>query len=600
MKRDLFSDLNESQRMAVESSSRAILINAGPGTGKTKTLTSRIAYLILEKNIDPSTILAITFTKKAAAELKERLQSVLNGKTIPYAGTFHSFAYEMNADKTSEIAEDSIRGEIISSLVKTSEFSGISKQNANRIISLYKSRIQQEASAVGQINSVRNKFVAAYNKRLNQLQLKDYDDILLDFYNSLLHTKTAQLLKNKYQHIFIDEFQDTNKVQYEIIKKLCSSSIFLIGDPHQSIYSFRGAEPEIISHIQQDFPEVEKLTLSTNYRSVKQIIHVSSLLFPKDIHLTSNRSEKGVVYTVNTINEFTEADYIVRKISEYVGGTDLLQAGNFTEHSGRIGFSDVAVLYRNHRVCSVLEERLFNSGIPYQQIGENTPFSDPAIQFLLNCMRGIYNKTGQTTIKFNKYPFIKVQSDIPAILNSFKNITKPSILIQKLVQYFRMSEQYKVGSTLHRNLVQFQNMLSRFDNEPDGLKTALSYIQFLEEHEYYDPSADRVTLITMHASKGLEFKVVFILGFEDGIIPSVKKDSVLDEEKRLLYVAMTRAKDDLYLLRSRSRYKLQTSASRFKSILQGNALMEIEDDASEQIRKRMEKSRIKKSQMKMF
>ncbi len=601
MNQRILSDLNGEQRRAVESASPVIIINAGPGTGKTKTLISRISYLILEKHVDPSSILAITFTKKAAAEMKERLHQVISGKKMPYISTFHSFAFDiLSQEKVIHLVDNRKRKEIIENLLKSNVFAGINKKDADRTISLYKSSSRKRSDSPTKFDTVREKFVLDYNKSLKSQNLFDYDDILLEFYELLQIPEKLQSLQNRFTYILVDEFQDTNEVQYEIIKKLFNQSLFIIGDPNQSIYSFRGAGKKMFDQVNADFPEACIITLPTNYRSSKHIVHVSSLLFQQKFNLSAYRLLNGSVHLISVLDEYAEADFIIRTIGKLVGGTDLLHAETIADHTNTVCFSDFAVIYRNHRISNIIQEKLFNSGMPYQVIGDNNPYEQREIKFIIDCLQFIYHRTDQTILKMADYPFIKGQEQIKGFLEQLDSKAKLSILIHKLVQQFGLLERIKDNREEERNLMQFQNTMSRFDTNTDGIIKAIEYVNYLNEHEYYEPYSDKVTLLTMHASKGLEFKVVFICGFEDGIIPSKRFDSDQEEEKRLLYVAMTRAKDSLYLTSTQKRDRKPAIVSSFKKLITCEELIEMDDDATAQVKKRVEKIKIKKSQMKMF
>lgn len=604
MNAKLFSDLNPDQINAIQSRSSVLIINAGPGTGKTKTLISRIAYLIHEKHVNSSSILAITFTKKAAAEMKERLSRILtNTSGMPWIGTFHSFAFDiLSREKEIKIVDEKKRSEIIAEILKKAEFKLISKNDANRTISLYKSQVINRTDSISVLDTLYKKFVSAYIERLKSEGFMDYDDILLEFFALLQNSEKLQTLQNQFRHILVDEFQDTNEVQYSIIKILAMTghTLFIIGDPLQSIYSFRGAGVNMFVRVMSDFPTAEQIPLSTNYRSAKNIIHVSSLLFPDSPHLIPDRKSEGSVDLIHTLHEFAEADWIVRTISARVGGTDLLQSAKTIDHTQTVCFSDVAVIYRNHRVSTAISEKLFESGIPYQVIGEGAPYEQKEIQCIINILRFIYNRTDQTRMNVENNPFMKGQTDIQLLFKDYNTYSKLSDLIQKIVQHFRLLEQLENKNEALQNVMQFQSSMSRFDTAENPLEKAIQYLDFLKEHEYYDPHCDKVTLLTMHASKGLEFSDVFICGFEDGLIPNNRRNSDKEEEKRLLYVAMTRAKDNLYLLSARSRNKKETAVSQFKKSIECVELMEKEDNATERIKKRMEKIKIKKSQMKIF
>lgn len=601
MNRSFLSGLNPTQLAAVESTSTIIIINAGPGTGKTKTLISRMVYLILERKVDPSSILAITFTKKAAAEMKERLQQIIIDKKLPYIGTFHSFAFDiLSQEKVIHLVDEGKRKEIIETLLKNAIFAGINKKDADRTISLYKSSAIKDSNNPKSIDTTKEKFVLAYNESLKSLNLFDFDDILLELYELLKKSEKLQSLQNRFQYILVDEFQDTNDVQYEIIKKLFTRSLFVIGDPRQSIYSFRGAAADMFNRVESDFPKAHTVILPTNYRSAQHIVHVSSLLFPEEKKLQPHRKSTGSVRHIISLNENAEAEYIVRSISQHVGGTDLLEAGQITDHTQTLNFSDFAVIYRNHHVSKILKEKLFNSGIPFQAIASESPFQQLEVRFLADFLSFFYDTTDLSASKILEYPFVTSQSQLQSLLEYYKKSSKPSSLIQKLAQHFRLLERLKDSNEELGNLMQFQNSLTQFDNEKKPFEKAHLYLQYLNEREYFDQAADKVTLLTMHASKGLEFRVVFICGVEEGIIPHLHTDTNIEEEKRLFYVALTRAKDKLYLLSSQNRSRKDAAPSRFLNLITCEELVRSEDQATASIKKKIEKAKIKKSQMKMF
>lgn len=412
--------LNSHQQHIIENGDGVVIIKAGPGTGKTKTLASRIAYLIKEKNVHPENILILTFTKRAAAEMQSRLSLILNSPTIT---TFHSWAFDFLSSKIGEI------------------------------------KIEKET---------------------------DFDKLILDTYQYLIeHPEECQALQEKYQYILIDEFQDTNDIQYQIIKLILKENpnLFIIGDPHQSIYGFRDAKPAVFETLKFDFPQSKEETFEINYRSKKHLVEISNQLFP-GTKLMANTKELGQAALIKTLNEYAEAEWIVRFINSKIGGTSLLAA---EQNNEPVTFADFAVIYRTHNLSHILEKKLGESGMPYQIIKEDTPVE-----------------------------------------------------------------------------------------------------------------GDHIKLLSMHAAKGLEFKYVFICGFEEGLIPYVIKDTDLEEEKRLLYVGMTRAKEELYLLSANKRHGNVKKISRFRKLINHPAFKEIEDENTEKIKQRIAKSKLQKSQISLF
>ncbi|KKR79998.1 MAG: hypothetical protein UU73_C0001G0293 [Candidatus Daviesbacteria bacterium GW2011_GWA1_41_61] len=469
-----FLDLNDQQRKIVEQGDGVVMVKAGPGTGKTKTLISRVAYLILEKHINPANILTLTFTQRAALEMKERLNLIL-GSNLPTITTFHGLAFNFLTGLVGEIKiiSEEDQETLLKKVAGKSKVK-ISPRALSVIISQHKSTTNPSKK-----DSEMERLIVDYNKALNQQQLLDFDDLLMQMYKSLeeKNDKRRQL-KNLYQYILIDEFQDTNDLQYQIIKMILKDSpnLFVIGDPFQSIYGFRGASAEVFKTLKDDFSAVCEETLGINYRSHSNVVQISNLLFPQSLTLQPASKKGGKVSLVKTLNEYSEADWVIRFISDKIGGTDLLKAQHLVT---QVNFSDFAVVFRAHHLSGVLRKQFEESGMPYQIVKEDTPVE-----------------------------------------------------------------------------------------------------------------GDHIKLLSMHAAKGLEFKFVFICGFEEGLIPYIKNEADLEEEKRLLYVAMTRAKEELYLLYAKKRQKKPNQVSRFKTLLEHPNFLEVEDEAITKI--------IKKSQISLF
>ncbi len=444
------NDLNEEQQKAVLSESNSIAIVAGPGTGKTKTLTSSIEYLIKNKKVPPDKILALTFTKKAAKEMKDRLQV----KQKPFVGTFHALALYLLK----------IEPNIIT---KEQQLEIVTKQDLKQI-------------STSKNNLKDTELVKKYNQKLQELNLKDYDDLLLMLYKELKIIN----LKLKIDYVLVDEFQDTNPLQYKILRLLKAKNYFVIGDPNQSIYGFRGTNEKIFDDFYKDYPDTLNFTLTKNYRSTPKVTDTYNLLFENK--LTSVRQDLGEVYLLETLNEFSEADWIVNFIKQKAGGLDLRDASE-----ANANFSDFAILYRTHHFSRILQKKFEESGIPFQIVGGESATENQQIEDLIkiNC----------------------------------------------------------------------------------------------------------VTLLTMHASKGLEFEYVFLCGCEQGLIPYKKSD--LDEEKRLFYVALSRARRGLYLTKAKIRSNKPKKQSQFLD----NLNLEIKsDEEAAKKEQRVKLHKLKKSQLSMF
>ncbi|QQG47605.1 MAG: ATP-dependent helicase [Candidatus Woesebacteria bacterium] len=469
-------ELNWEQKKVLKIQYRPIVVIAGPGTGKTRTLVAKLQNLITSQKNNPSKILALTFTRKASQEIKERLKD--NFKNKAFIGTFHSLAFQF----VSQVEQFEIEND------------------------------------------------------------EDYERLLLEF---------LELLKNKkinlnFSHVLVDEFQDTSEVQYEILKIISPKNIIVIGDPYQSIYSFRGANFGIFEAFKKDFPEYREIKLSENYRSYKNITTVSQKLFPEITKLHNIKKEEGEVKLIEFLNHKAEADFIVSTIMSGTGGVDLNSV-----NEGDQKFSDFAVIYRNHFLRESVENALKQSGIPYQMVGGGS----------------IWEK-----------------KETKSLIEKIKKYEGREDKLSKLVKKF--SEDSEILS-----------LVKRFDKYKDGIKRFLEYVEDLEGREFYDPNLNCVTLLTMHASKGLEFENVFIIGFEENFN---EKRSDIDEEKRLLYVSMTRAKQKLYLMYSRRRNGKVMKVSRFLKDLRDEKLIEMIDPKMEKIIKRIERKKLKKAQISLF
>ena len=626
------NNLNFDQRKAVESDGVVVIV-AGPGTGKTKTLTSRIAHLLEEKKVDPEKILALTFTKKAATEMKTRLRHI---KNLPFIGTFHAFATQFLQGSGFRIIDEKEQLSILEMIVLEHKKKTTQKDVKNLLkdISISKNDFSESKNSA---------IIDTYNKFLQDNNLLDFDDLLL-----LLFKKINQVKDFRYEYVLVDEFQDTNRLQYEIIKNLVlKDNLFVIGDPLQSIYAFRGADAYVFEKIKQDFPHHAKIALKKNYRSAKNILDTASRLFIGASTLTSIKGKIGVLQLILMADEHSEADWVVQKIYELIGGADLIQASDLRQENVKKHtlFADIAVIYRTHQIGRILEKRFLDSGIPYQMIGGDSPYEQAEIAFIIAILQYVLSKKSQDLknifdssllrisheARFILHDVLKDEktSDISAIIHDLQGLgkLKPkdikilSTLNKNNDELLEYSKSYKLIDFIHKtieifsldkriidkpvkqqNLQQFVNNLLQFADKKDAYQNALDYLTYLQEHEYYDPRAQKVTLLTMHAAKGLEFDTVFICGFEEGLIPLVKtKNTVdLDEEKRLLYVAMTRAKQNLYLTYTNNRFHKKTNISSFYRLLKNKDMEEVEDAAIEKQKKRKEKWLIKKSQIALF
>ncbi|CAN5177680.1 DNA helicase PcrA [soil metagenome] len=622
------STLNTQQQKAIMTKCGPLIIKAGPGTGKTRTLTARIEYLIYSQNISASNILALTFTRKAATEMRKRLVHLT---ALPAITTFHAFAFDIlkQTGHTFEIISERDRNEIIQAIIEKSKGKEISKKNTKELslqISNYKNTYNNQTYS--------DELVSQYDDQLKLRNLVDYDDLILILYKELQkkNEKIVECLKN-ITHVFIDEFQDTNKLQYEVIKLFCiPENLFVIGDPYQSIYGFRGADAAIFDEIKKDFSATIEITLEENYRSTKEIIHASSALFTEIIPLQAHNQSHGTINVVTTCDEYTEANYVLGIINKKVGGIDLLKTDNVDITT--IRFSDIAVIYRNHHIGRKLQQIFLESGIPFQVIGEESPYAKPSIALVSNILAYSQIKESEILKAILYSTFLKIPSKILRTIRFIqydkkveynkaveialgqeflgaKDMTTLSTMINKFKKIFVVIKNEPISKAIHIiceqyaieksiDLQQYVSCAVQFEEK--GIAAFIAYLHYLEEYEFYDSRAEKVSLMTMHSSKGLEFDTVCICGFEEGTIPPVRaiKEN-LDEEKRLLYVAMTRAKRNLYLIYPQKRLKESHAISIFYSNLSTLTIVEnVKDESIEKREKKQEKWKEKKSQMALF
>ena len=600
-----FKDLNDQQLRAVKTTAPVCLVVAGPGSGKTKTLVSRILYLIQNQSVDPSSILAITFTKKAAAEIKERLiqNSVV---ALPAVHTFHSFALDVLRkhlpQSTVQLLIPEEQRELINQIITDNKLS-YKLRDAQLLLTQYKSVIEPKG-----YDTEFQRFITLYQQSLENRRSLDFDDILLKTFELLFkNEKNKEKHQKNIQYILVDEFQDTNEVQYSLVKQLLGNEqkFFVIGDPQQSIYRFRGAAGNVFDRIKRDFPVFDEILLKTNYRSTRNVVEMSNQFFPMSNTVQPYTQSNGSVELIETVHEFSEADWITNKINSLIGGVDLLRTDKTVESQKGIRFRDFAVIYRTHSFVSVLEEKFHALGLPYQIIGQDSPYATPPFIFILSCLRYIQTKeiAYLLHIPSSIYKKLKVeQGELKEYLTQLSTQMKIAELIEKIIDDTKMLRIFKETRTFAQQLQQFYVTLSLFEREANPLAKFLTYFSQLEENEYYDPAADRVSLMTMHAAKGLEFAYVFICGFEEGIIPLRRENTEeeLAEERRLFYVALTRAKDSLYILKARERNRKKSTTSSFYSFIRGKYLQESFDEAIPRIEKKRKEYVEKKSQMKMF
>ncbi len=571
---EFLEELNPEQLRAVETGDGPVLIVAGPGTGKTSTLTKRIAYLIAKQKAKPGQILALTFTKKAAEEMQARVAALAPGES-PRIATFHALCHEIVGTDTPFVG-DAERMQIIKSLPRPKELKHLSARELGLKISLAKNTTQAADKDIA-------KMVRAYNKALAAHTVRDFDDLLLHAYQLLADDADARkAVQARYKYVLVDEFQDTNALQYELLKLLLGhQNIFVIGDPNQSIYGFRGASGTIFGQFRTDFPACTEVALTTNYRSVPQVVRLSNALFEDDTDLRAHSEATGLVRAVEVLNEYSEAEWVLGEIHRAVGGGDLLRAISDDNRAQHRQLSDFAVLYRSRAAAAAFQKRLDESGLPYQVVGDGSPYDQPQVQAIITLMRTALHREPITLEGYGSAERRFLEQELSKTTDAV-----PHVLAEKL--------KTLLGFEPSRSLQQFTSVLVRFKNVP----SALAYFDTIAERGFYDASADAITLLTIHASKGLEFPHVFLLGAEEGILPSARGDEA--EERRLLYVAVTRARERLEIMHTKNRGGQKAELSRFIARLPADALKRHTDPEMEAQIRRIAKRAARNSQTSLF
>lgn len=570
-------DLNEQQRTAATASDGPVAIIAGPGTGKTKTLTARLGFLVAN-GVAPAKILALTFTKKAAEEMiaRYKISEAVNTAT-PCISTFHALCFALLKErlgKAPQIIPEPARLALIKSLSKPAELKTVS----TRELSLLLSRAKNMADN----NPAVQRLLTAYNAELAAQTLCDFDDILVQTRDLLRDDANwREVIKGRFTHILVDEFQDTNALQYQLLQLIRQTdNVFVIGDPQQSIYGFRGADGDIFATFIQDFPQAQVVTLAINYRSVPQIVAVANAVYPDVPALLAHVTTAGAVCAVEVLNEYSEANWVLAEIQKVIGGSDLLRAESGGGLHTRYGFNDIAVLYRSRNVARIVQNMLVASGIPVQVVGEGSPYEAPQVQAVIALLANLLDADRPATVR----GFTPGQ--VRALVAKLDANQPPHRLAEAVMDAFGMTPDASLRQVL-AVLVQHQT-----------LAEAVAYFDAIATQDFYDPRAAAVTMLTIHAAKGLEFAHVFVVGAEEGVLPSARGD--MAEEKRLFYVAATRAKERLDVLHARTRAGQKATMSHFITEISDDILPRMIDTALAVDQRRTQKRRAKRAQTSFF
>ncbi len=621
---EILEKLNEEQIKPVLQTEGAVLVLAGAGSGKTRVLTSRIAYLVEEKHVPPSAILAITFTNKAANEMKERLSKIVDVSSS-WVCTIHSmcvrilrtYPEEAGINKNFSIYSETERNNIIKKSFQECDYDdekllkSVKYHIANaKMLGYEPKRYAEEFAGEENIEEI-TKVYTRYQKHLRENNALDFDDLLNE--TRLLLRKNDEVrdyLGGRFRYILVDEFQDTNAVQYEIVRLLAQAhgNLFAVGDDDQSIYGWRGAKIENILHFEKDFKNAKTFKLERNYRSTKKILQLANTVIKnngrrKSKTLWTENAEGDAVKVYEADEESGEARYIAHTIK------GLVERG--------YSYSDFAVLMRLNALTRSFEQEFTSDAIPYKVFGGfkfferkeikdllaylrlvNNPFDSEAATRIINFpKRGIGAKTVETLQNYafqNELSVYDALLDLDTLgftgatkqkLTDFKNLvngwivqsqdTPVNELVKSIVADTKMREAYADESdesiNKRANIDEFINSVEEYCrlNEGATLTEYLEQVTLSSDTDEMDDS-NYVTLATVHSVKGLEFTGVFVCGMEENIMPvarAVENDDDMEEERRLMYVAITRAKERLWLTRSKSRYlygeRKPTARSRF-------------------------------------
>ncbi|WP_247905842.1 DNA helicase PcrA [Streptococcus anginosus] len=617
----LLTGMNDRQAEAVQTTEGPLLIMAGAGSGKTRVLTHRIAYLIDEKLVNPWNILAITFTNKAAREMKERAYTLNPATEDCLIATFHSMcvrilrreADHIGYNRNFTIVDPSEQRTLMKRILKTLDLDP-KKWNERAIlgtISNAKNDLIDEVAYAALAGDMYTEIVAKcyemYQKELRQSEAMDFDDLIM--LTLRLFDKNPDVLtyyQQRYQYIHVDEYQDTNHAQYQLVKLLASrfKNICVVGDADQSIYGWRGADMQNILDFEKDYPEAKVVLLEENYRSTKTILQAANDVIknnrnrrPKNLWTQNEDGEEIVYYRAN--DEQDEALFVAKTIDELSSTSDYV-------------YRDFAVLYRTNAQSRNIEESLLKANIPYTMVGGTKFYSRKEIRDVISYLNLIANTSDNisfervvnepkrgvgpgTVEKIRNFAAGQEMSLLDAssqimlspvkgkaaqavfdfanlILNLREQLDELTVteVVELVLEKTGYTEQLVAQATLEsqariENIEEFLSVTKNFDENPendteetglDRLSRFLNDLALIADTDDGDQESSEVTLMTLHAAKGLEFPVVFIIGMEENVFPlsrAAEDEDELEEERRLAYVGITRAEKVLFLTNANSR-----------------------------------------------
>ncbi len=605
----LLRGLNPVQREAVLYGNGPLLIFAGAGSGKTRVLTHRIAYLVTERNVYPRNILAVTFTNKAAAEMKERIERLVTpnaGRSL-WVGTFHStcarllreYGDAIELSSNFVVYDDSDQLILVRECLRQLNLDDkkfTPRSLLSHISRAKESRISPEAYAktfTGFFEGICSKVYPLYQAKLRQNNALDFDDLIVETVR-LLETsaETLERLQNRFHYLLVDEYQDVNQAQYTLLKLLAQKrkNLCVVGDDDQSIYLFRGANVELILQFEHDYPEAQVLKLEQNYRSTKTILEAAHGVVRhnrgrKDKKLWTENDTGSPLLRYEAENEQEEAVWIAQTMRREV-------------QEGRRKWSDFAVLYRTNAQSRIFEEVFLNWSTPHRIVGGLRFYERREIKDIVAYLRVIHNSADSVSLRrilnvpargIGATSLAALEEEMQLSGRTFWEVLKESGSISqiqartrvRIAEFVALIESLRkpeaTVTEITRGVIEKSGYLavlqeeksienqSRIENVKELLSVTLEFekqtespslglfleqVSLISDIDSLDAAAEAVTLMTLHSAKGLEFPVVFLAGLEEGVFPhvrSLESDRELEEERRLCYVGITRAKQELYL-----------------------------------------------------
>ncbi len=616
MEENFFKNLNKPQQEAVKAFNGPFLVIAGAGSGKTTALTSRVVFLIHKRNISPFNIMAVTFTNKAASEMKQRISDSLGAQySTPLIGTFHSVCTrilrkdidKLNTKLTKDftILDTQDTQAIIRRIIKKLNFS-ITEHAPRSVLSVISRKKNLLCSAQEMLEKAKTKkeeeiakIYLEYQRELFNSNSLDFDDLIrLTVKLFEISPETLFYNRERFRYVLVDEYQDTNYAQYKFINILTKEhkNIFVVGDDWQSIYKWRGADVNNILNFEKDYPGASVIKLEQNYRSTQVILDTAHSIIEQnesrtDKKIWTDKKDGQKVTVFEAFDESQEAAYITKKILEEI-------------NKGNKQYRDFVVLYRTNAQSRIMEEYFLKNNIPYRIVGGikfynrkeikdiiaylkfiKNPYDQISfVRILTSLKKGIGPKTIESLIlgvqrynldflsfifsdEFQKsVPYRKKQKTILDFANFIKNIKNQKIHldVSKLISYIYRESGYRntildgteEGKVKDENIKELLSVSSKYKGKKDQLDLFLEEISLASESDSISNETNKVHLMTLHSAKGLEFPIVFIVGLEEGLLPhinAIRNESELEEERRLLYVGITRAKEKVYLLHTNQR-----------------------------------------------